>query len=401
MESRCPIKSRGQVSSIFMGIVLVAAASCTLFVSKSSHGNISLGIRHITLNESENTPDHREEIRIPDEYEDGSPRLGVVHRYAPEEPDSTYLDILGKVPLLQTLGRAGVTIDDEEVLAQLPAWSQVEELYGARPVISGLEKCHDFRESNTNEQVLLTSAGLYRTGISLLDRLLEENCKNIPVVKNPWWKHSPASMSHAPRYILEPGEYKKNMKELVGEKKKDYTKNILQIVLIRDPFHWVASVCQSNRFKDTEACQDMTADGEHFTLKGLWVRRDEEKKGRKTQKNYDSFIDLWNKWHDEQSKVSHPQLMIRYEDLIFHAEEVVENVCRCGGGRMMEHFTYKTDSNNLSVGAFLADSMISYGKVMGRIERFSTEEVAQARENLDNDLMRKFRYAYPHLPQLS
>jgi hypothetical protein len=53
-----------------------------------------------------------------------------------------------KEPILSLIERAGVKLDvqkDAELIAELPTWSEVVDLYGDKPVIQGLEMCEPFQ----------------------------------------------------------------------------------------------------------------------------------------------------------------------------------------------------------------------------------------------------------------
>eukprot|EP00980_Cylindrotheca_fusiformis_P009704 scaffold2143_cov125-Cylindrotheca_fusiformis.AAC.6 len=57
-------------------------------------------------------------------------------------------DLADKAPILNLLQEAGVSLNpetDKELIAELPTWSDVTELYGEKPVIYGLEMCEPFR----------------------------------------------------------------------------------------------------------------------------------------------------------------------------------------------------------------------------------------------------------------
>jgi hypothetical protein len=57
--------------------------------------------------------------------------------------------------------------------------------------------------------------------------------------------------------------------------------------------------------------------------------------------NYTSLVDMWNVWYKDWHDVSFPRLMVRFEDLLFHAEDVVSQVCACGGGEDRSLFAYR------------------------------------------------------------
>jgi len=50
--------------------------------------------------------------------------------------------------------------------------------------------------------------------------------------------------------------------------------------------------------------------------------------------HHTSLVGLWNDWYGQWMDVPFPRLIVRFEDLLFHAEAVVGQVCTCGGGVM-------------------------------------------------------------------
>ena len=64
----------------------------------------------------------------------------------------------------------------------------------------------------------------------------------------------------------------------------------------------------------------------------------------KTFVKYDSIVELWNEQYGDGRDAKIPQLMVQFEDLLFHAEETVSEVCTCEGGTMRLKFRYVEDS---------------------------------------------------------
>jgi hypothetical protein len=120
----------------------------------------------------------------------------------------------------------------------------------------------------------------------------------------------------------------------------------------------------------------------------------------KTLIPYKSLVDFWNVWYHEWYDATFPRVMIRFEDLLFHAEETVAKVCTCWGGTMRRDFRYVKNSAKGQQGphagsaGFLA-SLITYGNSTLRNQGILTDkrDVTYARENLDEDLMTEFGYA--------
>jgi hypothetical protein len=118
-----------------------------------------------------------------------------------------------------------------------------------------------------------------------------------------------------------------------------------------------------------------------------------------------SLAHLWNDWYKEYFEATFPRLLVRMEDLLFHAEQVVQQVCTCVGGSTTspKQFQYITDS--AKHGAIhgtdktnLVTAMIRYGNsaILNRTNGMTNEDQDYAQHNLDKQLMRLFGYQHPN-----
>ena len=88
--------------------------------------------------------------------------------------------------------------------AQLPSWSQVQEVIGPHPFLLGLEKCARFREEVPAIDRLLGSAGMFNTGTNLVTHLLKQNCE-IPERREKFGPHQ-SKESYGMRWQVPWGE---------------------------------------------------------------------------------------------------------------------------------------------------------------------------------------------------
>ena len=196
--------------------------------------------------------------------------------------------------------------------------------------------------------------------------------------------------------------------------------DFLPIVMIKDPITWMASMCRhpyKARWRHTpKHCPNLvpnkfdrgrTLGKGEMGIKVKWATSLHDFPGRpipdargKTFVNYKSLAHLWNQWYGEWLDAPFPRLMVRFEDLIFHAEETVGEICKCGGGTLKKRFRYVEDSAKGQGGphagsaGFLA-SLITYGNRTLRMEGILKEsaDVEYARKHLDGDLMDLIGYA--------
>jgi hypothetical protein len=115
-----------------------------------------------------------------------------------------------------------------------------------------------------------------------------------------------------------------------------------------------------------------------------------------------SLAHMWNDWYDEYLKADYPRVFVRMEDLVFHARNVTETVCKCVGGDSSGEFRYITDSakhgkihgNDKTT---LLNAMIRYGSAekLSRLKGMTNEDTAYARTVFRKDLMEMFGYSHP------
>jgi len=131
----------------------------------------------------------------------------------------------------------------------------------------------------------------------------------------------------------------------------------------------------------------------HVKYKGFW-------------RNHDSLAHMWNDWYREYLDAkSFFRIVVRFEDLLFHARNVTTQVCKCAGGalRMDGSFRYVLESAKRGPNAHgpmeartgFLKALTKYGKAVHRLDGFRKTDIAYAREHLDPTMMDFFRYVHP------
>ena len=305
---------------------------------------------------------------------------------------------------------------------KLPTVDEIQSMYGDRPYIAGLERCEQYRLNTVPENRLMGPAGLFNSATNLLEKLLSLNCVNTARERAyakrhykigrkgitntaPWGKHNPVSW-----------RFHHETKHMTGQgiNQSDF----MPIVMIKDPITWMASMCRhqyESRWVHTAGhCPNLVPNKYDrrrkpgvgtIELKVKFATKhigDEPMpdNSNKTFVNYTSLVDMWNVWYGDWRDVDFPRLMVRFEDLLFHAEDVVSKVCECGGGTMARDFRYVEGSAKGEGGphagsaGFLA-SLVTYGNSTLRMKGILTDanDVEYARIHLDKDLLEMFGYA--------
>lgn len=332
------------------------------------------------------------------------------------DPDEGFTPPM-RVKEVRAAAKANIEIEKQQ--AKLPTLTEIQSLYGTKPYILGLERCQAYRDAVDPEFRLIGPAGLFNSATNLVSDLLKMNCINNARLKTkkyragqapsgvkvqaPWGKHNPVSWRL--RHEAAVGG--------AGTKQEDF----LPIVMIKDPLTWMASMCRHSyeaRWRHfSEHCPNLVANKfdkgkELGEIIPVFVKFATQHIGdepmpdpkNKTFVKYDSLVEVWNRWYTEWTAADFPRLMVRFEDLLFHAEVVITQICDCAGGKMKPRFRYVEESAKGDHGphagsaGFLA-SLVNYGNSTRRMKDILTDEADYqfAKENLDEKLMKDFGYA--------
>ncbi|KAL7536039.1 hypothetical protein ACHAXR_006879 [Thalassiosira sp. AJA248-18] len=296
----------------------------------------------------------------------------------------------------QILQNSGVSITPE-IISQLPRWSAIVSQYGPKPILYNLESCNAFRESVPKKDRYAAVAGLFNTGTNLLGDLMTHNCQIDGHSTGtgmrssvPWGKHNPPK-THRLKHVAQ-----------VGGEGVNQTA-VFPLVIIKDPYHWTASQCRHKYYTNWDH------DSDHCPNIVSW------KTGMPTSVSvkyalgrvpYKTLLDQWNIWYNEyeQQSLEYPLAVLRFEDILFHAEEVVTKLCNCVEGRRRKGgFKYPEESAKDAqaghVGSNgLMNALIRYGDPGKRLEGWTKKDWEYAQNDLDWDLMDKYGYSRPGWP---
>lgn len=141
----------------------------------------------------------------------------------------------GKQRVVAILQSADLPVD-YHTCPELPKDEDIFALYGDKPILYGLEFCEAFRKrlsvnanNGTAIDPVVRVAGLYNSGTNALQWVVRENLpgkwmENIEKYWVPWHKHFP-----------------------VGHWKGEIPKELLPVVLVRDPYRWFRSMVSQMR----------------------------------------------------------------------------------------------------------------------------------------------------------
>jgi len=301
----------------------------------------------------------------------------------------------GKDRVVQILHKAGVEVA-ADMVDKLPPYSSAVAQYGSEPIIIGLDGdiCPNYRARVPLDQRWVGVAGMMNTGTHLLYFLLSRNCHIPRPMKSKWHKYSAFFQvewgKHAPA-----SWYKRHRSGMYDQLKIDVpVENILTVVTTKDPYHWMGSMCRksytTNWFHTKHNCPNLIKNGQPNPAR---VRYSPE-----NITHHETLLGVWNDYYNGYVHAEFPKLLIRYEDLIFHQEYVVGQVCKCIGGTMSsDDFTPVKESAKGNQpahvgGSDLVQSVMRYGDAKKRAEGFSDVDREYAEKAVDKDLVKMFGY---------
>lgn len=253
-------------------------------------------------------------------------------------------------------------------------------MYGrVSPVIMGLEMCSAFRDSlhKDGNRIILAPAGLFNTGTNLLESLLRmngvfEQGKTDMIWQVPWGKHNPVQWRG--RHFAP---------SLVGTN----VSQVLPVMVVKDPTTWMKSMCRHRyaaSFPIKPGCPSPVDIGVGVTV--AW-QPDRHYK-------YKSLIHLWSEWNQAYVDLAPntPRLIVRYEDLLFNAENTIKTICDCAGVKTRPHFFQKEKGKSGlghgDGGNDRAKALETYSTKSYRFDGYTTEDFEYIHKNMNVKLAR-------------
>eukprot|EP00586_Coscinodiscus_wailesii_P017310 CAMPEP_0172493460 /NCGR_PEP_ID=MMETSP1066-20121228/24924_1 /TAXON_ID=671091 /ORGANISM="Coscinodiscus wailesii, Strain CCMP2513" /LENGTH=239 /DNA_ID=CAMNT_0013263655 /DNA_START=431 /DNA_END=1150 /DNA_ORIENTATION=- len=238
---------------------------------------------------------------------------------------------------------------------------------------------------------------MFNTGTNILHKILSKNCYMPGQHKRtgtgmkirwivPWGKHTPASWR---------GKHVSASPWAKGIPPYD----VLPIVMIKDPYTWMSSMCRHHYtaiwLREEGHCPNlvsMWAEGVRFPVKVQY---------NSTHATFhESLVGLWNDWNEAYVNVDYPRLMVRFEDLLFYPEEVTKLICECAGGMMTKVFEVELDNAKAGMKGHTGtsdfyDAVMRYSNESLRVDGYTKNDLEFARQTINTDLMKAFRYTFP------
>lgn len=320
----------------------------------------------------------------------------------PPVPNGTPSACVGKEKFLEIVRALNDTTINEALQCRAaPLWSETTSLYGETPVVIGLETCEAYRKLLNGSQSLPKVAGLYNSGTNALSRLLELNLvhpdthnstgsslEETPYSTVPWDKHRLAKYRDS--FTLE--QEKHVPKDLV-----------LPLVIVRDPYRWMQSMCKvpyDVKWKrSTSHCPNLVVTAlDRARLKSfatLSTPTATLAPPNSTTDEYPTLIDLYLDWYQQYLDAPYPRLLIRYEDLLLHAEQIVSAIANCTGMEEKQPFRYRVHAAKAhGKSANYLEALLKYSQENGRYGRMLREDLDYVERVIPEEFLRLFHYRH-------
>jgi hypothetical protein len=339
--------------------------------------------------------------------------------------------VAGKKPLLRLLRDAGVQHLDTAVIAQLPTWNDIVQLYGPMdgPVVAiglrdddsnnnnknstrdNMSSCARFRATVPAATAYIGTAGLYNTGTNALTYYMREN---LVMPANTVVGHHQGILTQVPwdKHWLYKTATKNHTVAAAAAHYAQYpAKKVLPVVIVRDPLTWTQSTCRQPYDIHFAASADNKLGEQQQCPRSIQHSAVQIPKmtGNRT---WPTALNLWNDWYNEyfeNSKDDQFRLMIRFEDLLFRPKHVLDAVRRCAGAAWKDPdvFTYVVDRSKWEHARLrphvpqsgMVAAMIRYGHAATRMRGMTAADVQAAATLLDDKLLTAFRYQRPNVVQ--
>lgn len=289
----------------------------------------------------------------------------------------------GKKKLLGILARAGKTKLSTRDCYALPRWSSFTELYGDDPVVLGLERCEQYRNVQTrngvNSRPILVES-LPHSGAPALVEAIRLNLGNATVQAG-----TAVEGQRFPRH---------------GNFGNSSSLPFLPLVVVRDPFRWMQLMChlplnanwtrgEKGRCPNfvPSAAERRNPRYSNVTTFHVEVTHDDVYKER-----YASLVDLWTSYYRSYIAADFPRLVIRFEDLMFHAERVMEQVSQCIGSPMTKPYEYSHPDRSLLDTGRYGRMLELYASEAGRYSHLTVEDLMYQKYALSPGLMDLLHY---------
>jgi hypothetical protein len=111
---------------------------------------------------------------------------------------------------------------------------------------------------------------------------------------------------------------------------------------------------------------------------------------------------MWSYWNRLYLDASYPRLIVRFEDTLFHAEQIMDVITTCAGINRTKTFHYNLNkAKQVKVTADFATALRKYGSKAGRFSKLNDCDKDYLQTHLDDELLKTFQYTNVPKPNVS
>jgi len=180
--------------------------------------------------------------------------------------------------------------------------------------------------------------------------------------------------------------------------------NVMPVVLVRDPYTWMQSMCKHPyearwQHKYSQLCPNLAHDkllnDGQPDMVSVHLKY-------KPPAEFKSLAHFWGEYYKQYLEADYPRLIVRFEDIQFHAKELIETVCQCAGAVPRNDdavFRFVVDSAKWGAAhkseTNMISAMIKYGSDKNRFTGMKESDFLVARKVFTPEIMELFGYEMP------
>lgn len=180
-------------------------------------------------------------------------------------------------------------------------------------------------------------------------------------------------------------------------------RDVLPIVIMRDPFHWMQSMCRSPyaaKWKKTkDHCPNLVP-----TKEDIRKFKPAMKESNNTFPvtvvfskdqimSWKSLAHLYSAWYRQYLDAGYPHIIVRFEDMLWQADFVLKQIAACLGSTLADPISYQTKSSKShGSGTDFLKAIFKSGNRTLRERHMTAEDKKYASIHFDNELMQLMNY---------
>ena len=115
--------------------------------------------------------------------------------------------------------------------------------------------------------------------------------------------------------------------------------------------------------------------------------------GEAYSQQYESLASMWSQWNREYLDADFPRLFVRFEDMLYNPESVMQQVADCSGLSVRQPYRAMLEPSKAhGKSSGLVSALTRYGTDTGRSDGMLPDDIQYSERVLDKQLMDLFHY---------